>query len=350
MRDKLLYADVQTLKCQRDALLVDIKKLHDVMEKQKTALDNEQKGIITHFQSQCTQMRSAARERSKKLLDGHVLFDSADGNSANITSLETQTTPIFVHSLYYSIILKVAMMLRDQAVSGGILQFENEQDGRDFIRDIERQIRAMSEEASLKIRTDVDKECESSCTRLNKHLQENTQEILINAQDRLAKAVDIKFQKPHSLKKIDLTSTGYELKLQKTYRPWWLLWLISISYKDGYVEGTTYRIRTFDLKRHCIGQLEVYMSAIENQLNTYLTDVLKNSFDQHFDKLEKNLALYQDYVNKSLDDQARNIDEKATLKVSLVEFIEQINNQINVVADIQKKFESYGYSTSVDVD
>jgi hypothetical protein len=96
--------------------------------------------------------------------------------------------------------------------------------------------------------------------------------------------------------------------------------------------------------------LETHMSAIERELNKYLTDVLKQNFDQHFDKLRELLSLYLDYVNKSLDDQARTRDEKATLKVLLVEFIKQINDQIKVVTDIQKNFESRAYSTSVDAE
>ena len=170
------------------------------------------------------------------------------------------------------------------------------------------------------------------------------------AQNRLADTFDIQFEKPPSFDPVYSASTDFELKLQKTYRPWWLLGLISIPYDEGYIPGTTYQLKIDNMKRHCMNLLETHMDSIERELNTYLTDVLKHSFDQHFDKLKELLSLYHEYVNKSLDDQARTIDEKDTLKVSLVEFIKQINYQIKVVTDIQKKFESRAYSTLVDVE
>lgn len=350
IREKLLCADEQALRSQGGALLADMQKVHDVMEKQRTALGDEQTRITTHFQTQFTQMKTDALGQLKRVLNDHVLFDSADVNSATMTIMGTHTSPIFVRSLFHNMIWKIAKALGDQAVSGGMLKFENELEGRNFIRNIERQIRAISEDASVKVRADVDKECDLACARLNQHLQENTQEILTTAQNRLANAFDIQFQRPPSFDPVYSASTDCELKLQKTYHPWWLLGLISISYDEGYIEGTTYQIRIDNMKRHCMNLLETHMNAIERELNTYLTDVLKHNFDQHFDKLKELLSLYQDYVNKSLDDQARTRDEKATLKVALVEFIKQINDEIKVVTDIQKKFESRAYSTSVDVE
>ena len=346
IRQQLLSADEQVLRHQGGALLADIQKLHDVMEKQKTALDDEQTRITTHFRSQVTQMKSDVREQLTRVLDDRILLDSADRKVAGMTNMENQTTPIFLQSYYHSVIGKMATVLRNQAISGGILKFKNEEEGRYFVRNIERRIRLISENASSTIRTDVDKECELAWSRLNQHLQENTQEIIKNVQNRLASDLDIKFEKPPGFDPVHPVPRGYELKSRKNYRPWWLLWLIPISYE----EGTAYEIKISSLTRHCVNILENYMSAIENELNTYLTSVLKNNFDQHFDKLKNSLALYQDYVNKSLDDKARTIDEKATLKVSLVEFIKQINDQIRVVADIQRNFESGAYSTSVDVE
>jgi hypothetical protein len=350
IREKLLCADEQALRHQSDALFADIQKLHDVMEKQRTVLGDEQTRITTHFQMQFTQMKTDALGQLKRVLNDHVLFDSVDMNSAAMTIMGSHTSPVFVRSSFHNIIWKIAKALGDQAVSGGILKFENEFEGRNFIRDIERQIRAISEDASVKIRVHVDKECDLACARLNQHLQDNTKEILKIAQNRLANTFDIQFEKPPSFDPVYSASTDFELKLQKTYRPWWLLRLISISYDEGYIEGTTYQIRINNMKRHCMNLLETHMNAIEIELNTYLTDVLKHNFDQHFDKLKELLSLYHNYVNKSLDDQARTIDEKATLKVSLVEFIKQIKDQIKVVTDIQKKFESRAYSTSVDVE
>jgi hypothetical protein len=350
IREKLLCADEQALRSQGGALLADMQKVHDVMEKQRTALGDEQTRITTHFQMQFMQMKTDALGQLKRVLNDHVLFDSTDVNSATMTIMGTHTSPVFVRSLFHNMIWKIAKALGDQAVSGGILKFENELEGRNFIRNIERQIRAISEDASVKVRADVDKECDLACARLNQHLQENTQEILTTAQNRLANAFDIQFQKPPSFDPVYSASTDCELKLQKTYHPWWLLGLISISYDEGYIEGTTYQIRIDNMKRHCMNLLESHMDAIERELNTYLTDILKHNFDQHFDKLKELLSLYQDYVNKSLDDQARTRDEKATLKVALVEFIKQINDEIKVVTDIQKKFESRAYSTSVDVE
>ncbi len=350
IREKLLCADEQALRRQSDALFADMQKLHDVMEKQRTALGDEQTRITNHFKEQFTQMKTDALGQLTRMLNDHVLFDSVDMNSGAMVIMGTHTPPVFVRSSYHNMIWKLAKALGDQAVSGGILKFENEFEGRNFIRNIERQIRAISEDASLKIRVEVDKECDLACARLNQHLQENTKEILKVAQNRLANTFNIQFEKPPIFDPVYSASTDFELKLQKTYRPWWLLRLISISYDEGYIEGTTYQIRINNMKRHCINLLETHMSAIERELNTYLTDVLKHNFDQHFDKLKELLSLYHDYVNKSLDDQARTIDEKATLKVSLVEFIRQINDQIKVVTDIQKEFESRAYSTSVETE
>jgi hypothetical protein len=350
IREKLLCADEQALRHQSDALLADMQKVHDVMEKQRTALGDEQTRITTQFQMQFTQMKKETLGQLTRMLNDHGLFNVVDMNSAAMTIMGATTPPIFLRSSFHNMIWRIAKALGDQAVSGGILKFEKEFQGRNFIRDIERQICAISEAASVEVGVHVDKECDLACARLNQHLQENTKEILKTAQNRLANTFDIKFEKPPIFDPVYSASTDFELKLQKTYRPWWLLGLISISYDEGYVEGTTYQIRIDNMKRHCMKLLETHMSAIERELNKYLTDVLKQNFDQHFDKLRELLSLYLDYVNKSLDDQARTRDEKATLKVLLVEFIKQINDQIKVVTDIQKNFESRAYSTSVDAE
>ena len=92
------------------------------------------------------------------------------------------------------------------------------------------------------------------------------------------------------------------------------------------------------------------MDMIEKQLNEYLTDILSCSFDQHFNNLTEYLLRYRDYIEKSLKDQVRSRDEKIQLKASLIEFIQQINDQIKMVNEIREFFESREYSTSVDAE
>ena len=271
IRERLLSADEQILRRQGSALLADIRKLYDVMKKQKTTLDNEQTRITTHFRGQVTQMKSDAREQLTKVLDDRGLFDSADRKVAGMTNMENQTIPIFVQSYYHNVMGKVATVLRNQAISGGILKFQNEEAGRYFLRDIEQRIRLISENASSTICTDVDKEWELAWARLNQHLQENTQEIIRNVQNRLANAFDIKFEKPPSFDLVHPTPRLYELKARKTYRPWWLLWLIPIPYE----EGTTYEIKISSLIRHCMTILENCTGVCKKTWN-------KNIFSKSF--------------------------------------------------------------------
>lgn len=348
VREKLLCADENSLRLQSDALRTDMQKVHEAMEKQITVLNDEQIKIITHFQTQFKQMKTDALDNLTKVLNSQFLSESHTVNSAAVTTAGTDISPFVARSYLHNMMLKVAKALADHAAEGGILKFKDEREGRNFIRNIERQIRAISEDASTKIQADVDKECELACARLNQHLQKTTEEILRTARSRLASTFNIQFQKPPMLNFVHSTSADFELKLQKIYRPWWLLWLVSISYDDGHIEGTIYQIRVSSLTKHCISQLQNHMNAIEEQLNTYLTDVLKLKFDEHFNELMEYLLLYQNYIKKSLNDQARTMDEKAKLKEFLKEFVTKIDHQIKVVNNIQESFESRAHPTSVE--
>lgn len=344
IREKLLSADEGALLLQSDALFTDMEKLQDVMETQRTALRNEQTRIITHFKTQFTEMKEYALKQLTIVLQEYF-----EPGSVKVKSSATTSTVLLSSPLHY-VMWQIAKTLSSRAFSGGILKFENESDGRYFIRSIERQIRAIPEDALVKIKIDVDKECYLACTRFNQYLQENTNEILTTAQNRLANTFDIQFREPPTFDPVYFASTGSKLRLQKTYRPWWLLGMISVTYDEGYEDSTTYQIKISNMKKHCLNLLQTHMNAIETKLNTYLTNVLGDNFDQHFHKLNEYLSLYSGYITKSLDDQARTIDEKAVLKLLLIEFIQQINDQIKMVTDIQEYFDSREYSTSVPAE
>lgn len=370
IREKLLSADEETLRLQSEELLADLQKMDRIMKTQKATLIDEQTKIITDFRRIFTNVKANVLMQLTAALDEHFQFSSVVTKVSNIANLLPNTpatadiaagtsavvavssiTPILVvNSPVHSFMWKMANVLVNRAISDGKLKFENEGEGRSFIRDIEGRIRDLSQIVSTRIQADVDERSEQACTRLNEHLRKDTEDILRTAQNRLTSTFNIQFEKPRICNPVHSVSADFELKLGKTYRPWWLLYLFEISYENGYVEGTTYQIKISDLKQHCIRRLDSHMDMIEKQLNEYLTDILSCSFDQHFNNLTEYLLRYRDYIEKSLKDQVRSRDEKIQLKASLIEFIQQINDQIKMVNEIREFFESREYSTSVDAE
>jgi predicted GTPase len=352
IREKLLCANEEALLLQINALVADMQKVRNVMEEQWIALQQEQTTMTTRFRTQFTQIKEHAVSQLEvfdERFRSEGIYQSAYVDVPGKTATDFLSA-VFVRSPIHDVMWRLAMALRDRAYSDGVFKFENELDGRRFTRNIERQIRNISEKALIKIRDEVDRECDLACARLNQHLQKNTKDILAAAQNRLANAFDIQFRKPPSFKPAYATSNDFELKLQKTYSPWWLFNVFSIPYEEGYITGTTYQIRMSSLKTYCINLLHAQMNAIETELSRYLTDVLQDNFTRHFKELENYLARYRDYVNKSLHDQARTIDEKVELKVLLLDLVKQIDDKSKALTDIHEFFESHAYSTSVDVE
>jgi predicted GTPase len=354
LRERLLGADEEALRLQIDALSADIQKLSNVMDEQRIYLTREQIRLITHFQARFLETKDQALKQLTRVLNEHFRVDElhqtdyTDVNSGMITSNASPT--FFMRSPIHYIMWQIAAVLGNRALSGGILSFENEVQGHAFIRNVERQIYAIPDDALVTIRADVDTECDLACLRLNEHLKNNTKEILTAVQNRLADAFDIQFRKPPNFEPVYLTSTDLELEFEKSYRPWWLFDLISIPHGEGHTEGATYQIRINDLKTRFINLLGIHLDAIETELNIYLSDVLQDNFARHFEELNDYLTRYRDYVNKSLNDQARTMDEKAVFKVLLVEVAKQIDDRIQMVADMHEFFESHASSTSVEVE
>jgi uncharacterized protein YukE len=220
------------------------------------------------------------------------------------------------------------------------ISFPSEEDARRFLAKIEVSVRAISEAALVSLRKHVDEQCRLFCSRLDEHLRNNTNFILAITQERLVNELNIQFPEPPvlELKYSDENAISAEMKLEKTYSPWWLLHLVSISYECGEEEGTSYHISIDSLKSRCKRLLTQSMNSIEENLQQYVAGELQQTFDSHFEKLQENFKRYQNYVQQSLTDQKRTTDEKAEFKKQLKQRRERMNNYEKTLETITENF------------
>ncbi|CAF0988582.1 unnamed protein product [Adineta steineri] len=353
IRERLLWADEKALRLQSDVLYVEMQCAQNIMEEQNATLVDEQTRITDYFQTQFKQMEENTLKQLEEVFKEYYrpdqLYRAHSGNTNSSKDIIGTASTVIIPSPIHKFMRRVGTTIDHLANRHGLLIFKNEYDGLNFIRSVARQIRAITDVALLSIRNDVDLQCDEACLRLNHQLEEKTKELLIAAQNQLADAFNIQFRKPPNFDIIYSIPRDFELKLQKIFTPWWLFGLVTILYDDGYVEGTKYQIIISEMKNHFICQFQTHMKEIETELDQYLTDVLNKSFTRHFQELNDYLARYQNYVNKSIDDQVRTIAEKITLKRKVLELKEQIEENMQLVSGIHEFFESHEHPTSVDV-
>jgi hypothetical protein len=355
IRERLLDADEQKLCAQMNALQDDCNKLTRVMDDQRSKLTEEQKTLENLFSEYFKTVEEASQQEMRSIFE-QVKSDVREEREQEQEGREQITNTMHtlaaaLATVFYrnarTAIVGAALQLglaykkySDNWATTERITFTEEVDARNFVRQIEAKVRAIPEAALASLRSHVDEQCGSFCSRLNKHLQENTSDIQITTQERLINELKIEFPKPPmlDLKFSDATAKSSEMKFEKTHAPWWLLHLVSIGYEQGVREGTSYHVSMASMKAHCKRLLTASMKSIEENLQRYVTDELKQTFDLHFEKLQGNLKRYQNYVTQSLTDQKRTTENKAEIKRQLMKQREHIHEYETTLETISKNF------------
>jgi GTPase SAR1 family protein len=355
IREQLIDADEQKLHAQIDALQNDSRELTNVMHEQMQELQNEQETMKFLFTEHFQNVEEESQRQMQSMFDQvqsdiHEEDDQQPGETGKMVHTVPELATILATLVYQKArtaisdaVLQLGFAFKRYSTTWPTLErisFASEEDARRFLAKIEVNVRGISEAALVSLRKHVDEQCRYFCSRLDDHLQNNTHFILAITQERLINELKIQFPDPPilKLKYSDDNAICTEVKLEKTYSPWWLLHLVNISYECGEKEGTSYHISMDNLKIRCQRLLTQSMKSIEENLQRYIDGELQQTFNSHFEKLQENFKRYQHYVQQSLTDQRRTTDDKAEFRRQLKQRREHMNNYEKTLETISENF------------
>ncbi len=325
VRKKAMAADSVKLRGEINELEKDSKDVKNVMHSQKVTLDTAKKNMSQLIEKHFSQAKADGKKELKQLFDEEFQRNLQQP----IGSLEGAIRS------FWGIIAQVIGLDTNMT-----LKFRNEVDANEFVRKIQQRVSVISRKTLSNVRATVNSECDALCNSLNENLKRSTENILKRAQNRLMETFDFAIRKPPFVEKEIEEQENFEYKIRTTYRPWWLLWLIEIPDTEGVQEAASYLVHLGTLERQCKDLLQRNMDAIEKQIQTYVTDILEQKFDRHFEEFQQFLQHYQTSLKQSLEDQHRTEEDKKMFQDKIDVLLQELSENCSETEELARVFKT----------
>ena len=345
-RERMLDAKVSHLLSRIRALQRDRDKMTAVMQAQKSTVNKFQAEMKAKFKIQFVEVKSEGVKQLATVFECLNRDNGALALQTHIPQASWEGSDSFTRRLAAGVV-RLALSFSSLMDKIKNIVFESADNAHRWIRSIERDVSNIAEDAVSSIRDKLDTQCSDVCTELNQHLHSITQKIIQNTQNEFLESFNVVLEKPRMLEVHFAEEPMSVMKVHKTYKPWWTLGLISVTYEDEIKEGTSYHVKLSSFERHCQQIFEANMAALEKGLNEYLHGALQVTFDTHFNELQSTLEKYEFYLTQSMQDQQRTADEKARFRQKLLQLRDNVDKQREVVSKIQQDFRTQFRDTMV---
>ncbi|CAF3795821.1 unnamed protein product [Rotaria sp. Silwood1] len=324
VRRQLLDQDANKLNEEIINLSEDLDKLDEVMETQRTILEQTKQNGIQHdikaifdeAKSKGFQTLQMKFDDLKKKYSDRSLFLAGATNVKNIL----RKTESDEKSLKKAIFQDIFLWLIERMTTSNDLQFDTELEAKNAIKSIETQVHDISQEVLHTISAAINEKCEYLREKLNADLKHETEEVLTKAQNRLRNTFNLIISSHPFNEKVPLhlQAIANRYKIERTHRVWWTLWLVQIPFDDDNKDSEAkYRIRLEKLKNHCFAIFNANILTVTLQVIEYLNNELHIRFENHFKELETYLKRYQNFIMESLIMTYKTKEEQVEFKLQL---------------------------------
>jgi GTPase Era involved in 16S rRNA processing len=324
IRRQLLDQDADKLNQEIINLSEDLEKLNEVMKIQRTILEQmKQNQILDDMEATFDEAKTNGIQKLQMRFDdlkkkhtNRSLVLIAATHAKNALSIKESDTKSFKNLIFQDIFL----WLLEKMTTTNDLQFDNEFEAKNTIKSIETLVHDISREVLHTISETINNKCEHFREKLNTDLKSATEEVLIKAQDRLRNTFNLIISSHRFIEEVPshVQTITDAHRIERTYRPWWTLWLVDIPFDDNNTGGETkYRIRLDSLKSHCYRIFRDNIRAVKAQVHEYLGNQLQTRFENHFNELEKYLKRYRNFIFQSLKMTYETIEEQENFKLIL---------------------------------
>ncbi|CAF1499344.1 unnamed protein product, partial [Rotaria sordida] len=249
MRKNAMVKDAAKLHHQIDELKKDSKELEQVMSSQKKTLETATKEVSKFIENHFYQAKANGIKQLNQLFDKANIEDeeferyirqgvhSVAGTIGNFIRAYLGAVAQTSFTNMADMVTEIARLRLSNT-----LRFQNKDEADDYVQRIQRRVTVISENTLANVQATINTEYEKLCNNLNQKLKQTTEEILIRAQKRLMETFDLNILRPHSFKTDIEIQSRIEYKVQKEFRPWWLLWLVEIPDTEGNQDASSYTV------------------------------------------------------------------------------------------------------------